>query len=87
MAPSVLVFGLDFSFELSPEKVLSHLNDDLFLLPVRDLPLLDDNQKPGQTESIITPTESWDGTPYDNNQMRRVCRIQSLIFFKCIFDL
>lgn len=70
MAPSVLVFGLDFSFELSPEKVLSHLNHDFFLLPVRDLSLLDGNQKLGQTESITTPTQRWDRTPCGINQMR-----------------
>lgn len=79
MAPSVRVFGLDFSFELGPEKILSHLNHDLFLLPVRDHLLLDDNHEIGQTESITTPTQRWDWTPCDDNQMKNLHHIKCLI--------
>lgn len=90
MAPSVRVFGLDFSFELGPEKILSHLNHDLFLLPVRDHLLLDDNQKIGQTESITTPTQRWDWTPCDDNQMKNLHHMQCLKNSNCsiyIFNL
>lgn len=88
MAPSVRVFGLDFSFELGPIKILSHLNHDLFLLPVCDHLLLEDKQKIGQTESITTPTQRWDWTPYDDNQMRKLHHNQCLKNSNCsIFNL